>query len=202
MLTPELAAQRLGKLCASDAAVICGGDSTKGLLKLVKRLAGERLHGDLRDRRFKSWQMECGDEEEDHALDWAEFVLDEPLQRQQHINHPTIPLVAATPDGLARGRFTVEAKCPTWEVFCDSVEAWHRGKRGMACIPSEYRHQCRWQPWCCGLTEGRFVAFHPAGGGRGVVVPYEITQEDCDAMAARVVVVEGLIANWIDILRG
>lgn len=201
-MTPELAAERLGKLCASEAAVIMGGLDTKGLATLVRRKAGERVFGDLGEEGFKSWQMERGNEVENPALDWFEFEQDVVLLRQQHINHPTIPMVAATPDGLAPGRFTVEAKSPTFHVYCDTVDDWRNGKRGLQCVPSEYRHQCRWQPWCADLMDGRFVAFHPAGGGQGIVVPYQIIKADCDAMAERVIVVEALIRNWVEILRG
>ncbi len=201
-LTPEQAAKRLGKLCASESPVIMGGDGTKGLAALVRRKAGERVFGDLGEEGYKSWAMDRGSEVEDAALDWFELVNDVALLRQQHIDHPTIPNVAATPDGLAPGLFTVEAKSPTFHVFCDTVDDWRNGKRGLQCVPSEYRWQCRWQPWCAGLTQGRFVAFHPVRGGQGIVVPYEITQSDRDAMAERVVTVEALIRNWVEILKG
>ncbi len=201
-MTPELAVKRLGKLGASDAATVMGGDATKGLAALVRRKAGERVYGDLGEEGFKSWQMERGNEVENPALDWAEFTLDVALLRQQHIDHATIPNVSATPDGLAPGLFTVEAKSPTFHVYCDTVDDWRNGKRGLLCVPSEYRKQCLWQCWVAGLTEGRFVVFHPAGGGQGIVVPYEITQADRDAMAERVVTVEAMIRNWVEILRG
>ena len=110
--------------------------------------------------------------------------------------------MSATLDGLAPGLFTLEAKSPTWHVYCDTLEAWQRGKREFDCIPSEYRWQCKWGPWCADLRAGRFLAFHPAGNGQGVLVPYEITQQDCDAMAARVVTVEALIRNWVEIFKG
>ena len=192
-MTPELAALRRGKMTASVAAVIMGKLNTDGLEKLVKRLAGERVHGDLGEEGYTSWQMARGSETENAALDWFEYEHDVALQRQQHIDHPTIPNVAATPDGIAPGKYTVEAKCPTWHVYCDTVEALHRGRKGLDAVPSEYRWQCRWQVWCADVPEGRFVAFHPARGG--VVIPYTITQKDRDAMASRVVTVEAMIRN-------
>lgn len=200
-MTPELAAARLGKMTASMAAVVMGGLDTGGLKSYVRRLAGERVFGDLGEDSYKSAWMERGNEFENEALDFFEFQNDVALERQAHVDHPTIPNVAATPDGLLRGSYTVEGKCPTFHVWAETREAIHRGKRGLDAVPSEYRHQCRWQPWCCGLSEGRFVAYHPVGGGQGLVIPYTITQDDCDRMAERVVIVEGLIANWITILQ-
>ncbi len=201
-LTPELAAKRLGKMTASFAPVVMGKLNTDGLSKLVRRLAGERMHGDLGEESYSSWQMDRGNAVEEAAMRFAEFELDTPLLRQQHIDHPTIPNVAATPDGYAPVLLTAEVKCPTWHVFCETVEAWKNGRRGIDAVPSEYRWQCRWQVWCAQVPEGRFIAFHPAGGGQGIIVPYTVPQSDFDAMAERVVKVEALIRKWIEILRG
>lgn len=200
-MTPEIALARLGKLGASTAAIVMGGLGTDGLKKLVKQIAGERLFGDLGEEGFQSKWMKRGHAVENEALDWFEFNQDVVIERQAHIDHPTIPYVSATPDGLLRCRYTVEAKSQSWAVWADTREDWQRGKRGLDAVPSEYRWQCRWQPWCCGLREGRYVAYHPAAGGQGIVIPYEITDEDCERLAARVVVVEGLIRNWIEIFK-
>lgn len=199
-MTPELAALRRGKLTASVAAIVMGKMNTDGLATLVRRLAGERLYGDLGEDSYQSWQMKRGTETENDALAWFEFEHSIALEHGPHVDHPTIPNVAATPDGLRRREFNVEAKCPTWHVYCETVAAWSEGYRGLDAIPSAYRWQCRWQTWTCDVPEGRFVVYHPARGG--IVVPYTITQEDRDAMASRVVTVEALIRNWIEILKG
>ncbi len=201
-MTPELAARRLGKLTASKAAVVMGGLDTKGLSDYVRELAGERLFGDLGEESYKSKWMERGSETENAALDWFEFQHDVTLERQAHIDHPSIPYCAATPDGLLRGQYTAEGKCPKWSVYCETIDGWRRGKRGLDAVPSEYRWQCRWQPWCCELNEGRFIVFHPAGSGQGLVVPYEITESEKQQMAERVAIVDGLVQNWVEILRG
>jgi hypothetical protein len=200
-MTPELAAERLGKQTASMAAVVMGKLDTEGLKKYVRRLAGERVFGDLGEEGYKSPWMERGNEMENPALDFFEFTHDVILERQAHINHPTIPFVAATPDGLRVGEYTAEAKSPSFHVWAETREAWHRGKRGLDAVPSEYRHQCRWQPWCCDLRAGYFIAYHPVDGGQGVIVPYEITDAECDAMAERCVVVNNLVDNWIEIFK-
>lgn len=202
MLTPEQAAKRLGKFGASEAAIIMGGLTTDGLSKLVRRKAGERVFGDLGEESYHSPLMDRGSEIESAALDWFEFEHNVTLLRGEHVCHPTIPNVSATLDGLAPTQFTVEGKCPTFHVWAETAENWKLGKRGFDCIPSEYRWQCRWQPWCADLTDGRFVAFHPVRGGQGIVIPYQITQADCDAMAERVVTVEALVRNWVEILKG
>jgi hypothetical protein len=200
-VTPEIAAARLGKLTASMAATIMGGLKTDGLDKYVRRLAGERVYGDLGEESYQSAAMKRGTETENEALDWFEFTEDVVLQRQQHIDHPMVPFAAATPDGLLPGVYTVEGKCPLFHVWTETFEAWRDGKRDLDAVPSGYRHQCRWQPWCCGMREGRFIVFHPAGGGQGVIVPYEITDADIDAMTTRAFLVNEMVNEWVERLK-
>jgi YqaJ-like viral recombinase domain len=199
-LTPEQAEIRRGFLTASCAAKIMGDLNTKGLSEYVRRLAGERLFGDLGEKGYESKWMERGSEEENPALDWFEFTQQIEIERQPFIRHPTLPTVACLPDGLCAG-YTVEAKCPLFHVWAETREHWHRGLRGLQCVPSEYRWQARWQVWCAGTPEGRFVAYHPAGGGQGVVIPYTVDPADFESMAARVVVVEAMVQNWMEVLR-
>jgi hypothetical protein len=181
------------------AAVVMGGLNTDGLSKYVRRLAGERVFGNIEEDGYKSAWMERGNEMDNPALDAFEFAREVTVLRQQHVDHPTIPNVAATPDGLMVGEYVVEAKSPMFHTWAETREAVHRGKRGLAAIPSEYRHQCRWQCWCCGVTDGFFVSYHPVA--TPTIVPFTVTQDEFDAMAERVVVVEGLIRNWIEIFQ-
>jgi hypothetical protein len=123
-LAPDLAQQRMGKLTASMAATVMGGLKTEGLDRYVRRLAGERVFGDLSEPNYQSPAMARGDELENSALDLFEFQHGVTLQRQAHVDHPTIPNVAATPDGLdEQRRYTVEAKSPLFHVWAETREA-------------------------------------------------------------------------------
>jgi hypothetical protein len=179
----DLDPRRLGCMTASMAAVIMGGLNTEGLLKYVQQLAGERLYGDLGEEQHESEWMKRGKRIEAAMLSDYEFNANITLERQPFVPHPTIPYVAATPDGLLRGVRNYEAKNPSWPVWCDSREQWFNGKRGFDCIPARYRWQVRWQSWCCGVTNGVFLCGHPAGGGKFVIVPYEVEQTYFDQMA-------------------
>jgi hypothetical protein len=201
VIAPELAQKRLGMLTASMAAVIMGGTKTEGLAKYVRRLAGERVFGDLGEESFRSVWMARGDETENAALDWYEFEHDVSLERQAHTVHATIPFVAATPDGLLPTMYTVEGKCPLFHVWCETFDLWRGGTRGLDAVPSEYRWQCRWQPWTLGLRAGRFIAFHPVGGGQGVVIPYEITQSEIEQMTERAFLVNEMVREQEERLR-
>lgn len=201
----ELDPRRLGLQTASMGAVIMGDMKTDGLQKYIRQLAGERVFGNLGEEGFKSKWTDRGKEQEAAAIDWFEFDQGVTLERQPFVPHPTIPYVAATPDGLLRGHYTVEGKAPSFAIWCDTREAVTNGQFGgcgFAAIPSQYRWQCRFQSWCAGVPEGRFVAYHPAGGGQGVVVPYTIEAARIEEMQARVQLVEGLIRNWVEILKG
>jgi hypothetical protein len=198
----DLDPRRIGCMTASMAAVIMGADKTEGLKKYVRELAGERVFGPLGEEGFKSKWTDRGHEQENDALSWFEFDSGLTFERQPFVPHPSIPYVAATPDGLLRSSYTVEAKSPSFAIWCETREAVWLGRIGLDAVPSQYRHQCRWQCWCAGVPEGRFVAYHPAGGGQGIVVPYTITDEEIAAMQKRVVTVEGMIRNWVEILRG
>lgn len=200
-LTPEQALQRRGMLTASKAPVIMGDLNTKGLSEYTRRLAGERLFGDLGEESYQNAAMARGSELEEQAISWFEFMSDTVVERQVFVRHPSIPTVSSLLDGLLRDVHTLEAKCPLFHTWAETREAWKRGQRGLGAIPSEYRWQCRWHVWCAGVPEGRYVSYHPTGGGQGDVIPYEVEQSDFDRMAERVVVVEGLIRNWMDILR-
>lgn len=188
---PELQEKRLGKLTASKAATIMGGLDTDGLKRYVRQLAGERVFGDLGDDSYKSAAMARGNEVESAALDWYEFRMDCVLDRGPHIDHPTVPYVAATPDAVDwRKRRAIEAKSPlftTWAEWAEMSERLHL-------MPAEYRWQGRWQLWCLGFEEGHFVSWHPKP--QGLIITFTVTQEEIDRMAERA----ALINNRIDAL--
>jgi hypothetical protein len=176
------------------AAVIMGGDTTDGLKKYVRKLAGERVYGDLGEESFKSAKMEDGNECEPEALDWAEFTFDCTFQRGVCIEHPTIPYVAGTPDALG-DRFVVEAKSPLFHVWYDTRE---RNE-----IPSQYRWQCRWQLWIAkalwGWTEGKFVNYHRKP--RGFVIPFTVTDAEIAQMTERAAAVEAKVRACVKSLQ-
>jgi exodeoxyribonuclease (lambda-induced) len=188
----ELRAKRLGKLGASEAPIIMGGVNTDSLEYLVKRKAFERVFGDPDEDGFTSAAMDRGQQVEESALDWYSFTFDVPLERQFHVEHPTIPNVSATPDGFTGSR-CVEGKSPL-------IQAWmHTAKTGE--IPSQYRWQCAWQAWCAEVAQTDYVSFHPLAERRTRCIPYILTRDDIEAMRARVILVETRIRVWMRILE-
>jgi hypothetical protein len=189
-MTPELRELRLGKLTASKAAVIMGDLKTDGLKRYVRQLAGERLYGDLGDDSYKSAAMDRGNDVEADALDWYEFETDQIIERGPHINHPLIPYVAATPDGIIRGVRVIEAKSPLFTTWAEIKERRE--------VPSEYRWQTRWQLWNAELRECHFVAWHKKP--QGLIIECTVTQSDIDQMAERAALVEARIRQTMEII--
>ena len=186
--TDEWFALRAGKMTASKAAVVMGGLDTSGLDSYVKDLAWERVFGP-RDQGYKSAAMERGNEVEPEARDWYANKCGEPVRQVAFVDHPSVPMVGCSPDGLRNER-GVEIKCPLHKAW---MEVKRTGK-----VPSEYRWQVRWSMWVCGLDAWDFVAYHPVAGG--LLIPCEILPSEKDQMAERAAVVEARVQAWQAIL--
>ena len=184
---------RAGMWSSSTAAVIMGGPGTKGLDALVHDIAWGRVYGPP-DDKFRSKAMERGEIVEPEARDWYAFEKRVTIQQAGLVEHPTIPHVCWSPDGLILdGDHLVggiEAKSPLNRAWMDTK------RTGM--IPSKYRWQCRWGMWVGGLEYLDYVTYHPLAGG--LIVRAELTDAERDQMANRVGELEILVTRWTDIL--
>lgn len=190
-MTPEMRAQRVGKLTASKAAVIMGGDNTKGLADYVKTLAFERLYGDTGEDGFQSAAMTRGSELEARAVEWYEFDQDcIVVPGGECIEHRLLPFVGASPDARREDR-VVEAKCLLHKAWIDARIANE--------IPSEYRWQCRWQQWVLEVNLVDFVVWHPVAGG--FVIQRSVTDAECKQMQERAIYVNVLVDEYVQQLR-
>lgn len=174
-MKPELREARAGMLTASMAAVVMGGLRTDGLAAYVNQLAFERLYGVPDDEGYKSRLMNRGTGLEPNALAWYAFdQACELIPGDQFLVHAALPYVGATPDGRLRDR-TVQAKCPQAHTWAAVVRA--------GVVPSEYRWQCRWEPWVSGLWICDFLVWHPQGGGH--VIQQQLLPTEAEQMAER-----------------
>lgn len=189
--TPEWHALRAGKFTASHGAVIMGGLDTSGLQGYVKDLAWERIYGKA-EGGFKSKAMDRGHEVEPDARDWFAFERDVSVEQVAFVDHGRIANFGWSPDGLFNERRgAIEAKCPLHKAW---MEVARTGK-----VPAEYRWQCR-----LACTVGRldgidFVAYHPDAGG--IIVPFEVTNDEKDQIEARVFLLEKRVMEWVEILE-
>jgi putative phage-type endonuclease len=153
--TPEWFAQRIGKVTASRIADIMaktktGVSASRG--NYLAQLVAERLTGQSADT-FKSGAMQHGTETEPQARMVYEAETGQIVTEVAMINHPTIEMSGASPDGLVGTDGLVEIKCPNTSTHIASLMADK--------APSGYMAQMQWQMACTGRAWCDFVSFDP-----------------------------------------
>lgn len=154
--TPEWHAARLGKLTGSRIAMATAkgvkGAPSKTREKLMAALACERMTGRPMDS-YLNGAMEWGIETEAQARLAYQFHADVDVARVGFLDHPTIAMAGASPDGLVGKDGMVQFKCP--EVHTHFATALG------ASIDGGYIKQMQWEMataqrhWC------DFASFDP-----------------------------------------
>lgn len=155
--TPEWFADRLGKVGASRVAdVIARTKSGWGASRAnyMAELIAERLTGVAADR-YTNTAMQWGTDNEGEARTAYEFMGGVPVVQVGFVQHPTIPMSGASPDGLVGADGLVEIKCPNTTAHIDSLLG------GSMAIADKYRVQMLWQMACTGRQWCDFVSFDP-----------------------------------------
>ena len=153
--TPEWFAQRLGKVTASRVSDIIaktktGVAASRG--NYLAQLVAERLTGQTADS-FKSGAMQHGTETEPQARMAYEAETGLMVTEVAMIQHGTIEMAGASPDGLVGEDGLVEIKCPNTSTHIATLMA---NK-----APSQYIPQMQWQMACTGRAWCDFVSFDP-----------------------------------------
>lgn len=164
--TDEWYAARIGKLTASrilDATGRTKGrqTKTKGFIPgkylaaretYLGHVIAERLTGQPYDA-YVSRRMQRGQETEAEARAAYSFYSGNPITLCGFIDHPSIPMAGASPDGMVREDGLVETKCP------DS--ATHAMTLAGEPIADEYVAQMQWQMATTGRAWCDFVSYDP-----------------------------------------
>lgn len=153
--TPEWFAQRMGKVTASRISDIIaktktGVAASRG--NYLAQLVAERLTGQTADS-FKSGAMQHGTETEPQARMAYEAETGLMVSEVAMIEHPTIAMSGASPDGLVGEDGLVEIKCPNTSTHIATLLADK--------APSGYIPQMQWQMACTGRQWVDFVSFDP-----------------------------------------
>ena len=153
--TPEWFAQRLGKVTASRVADVIAktksGYSTSRANYLAQ-LVAERLTGRVAES-FSNAAMQHGTETEPLARMAYEAETGLMVTEVAMIDHPTIPMTGASPDGFVGDQGLVEIKCPNTATHIDTLLADK--------TQSKYTPQMQWQMACTGKKWCDFVSFDP-----------------------------------------
>ena len=153
--SPEWFAQRIGKVTASRVSDIIAKTKTgvsASRANYLAQLVAERLTGQAADT-FKSGAMQHGTETEPQARMAYEAETGLMVTEVAMIQHGTIEMAGASPDGLVGEDGLVEIKCPNTSTHIATLMADK--------APSQYIPQMQWQMACTGRAWCDFVSFDP-----------------------------------------
>ena len=151
----EWHALRIGKVTASRVAdVIARTKSGWGASRAnyMAELIAERLTGEPAEK-FTNAAMAWGTEKEPDTRAAYEFFRDAQVAEVGFIEHPSILMAGASPDGLVGDAGLVEIKCPNTATHLDTLLT--------QAIPARYVTQMTWQMACAGRAWCDFVSFDP-----------------------------------------
>jgi len=153
--TDEWFAARLGKVTASRVADVLA--TRKGMESTIRakyklQLATERLTGQ-KANNFINQAMQDGIDREPIAKDIYSHVIEKDILDVGFIDHPTIQMAGASPDGLIDDDSILEVKCP--------IETTHTQYLLDKKFPVKYKPQVQFQLAATGRDYCHFVSYNP-----------------------------------------
>lgn len=153
--TPEWFSARLGRVTASRIADIIAktksGPSASRQAYAVQ-LALERITGQREDG-YTSAAMQRGTELEAEARAAYETERGVLVREVGFVDHPSIAMAGASPDGMVGSDGLLEIKCP------DSKQ--HLEYLRLQTVPARYKPQVQWQLACTGRAWCDFASYDP-----------------------------------------
>lgn len=148
-------AARLGKVTASRVADVVaktrngwGASRANYMAELiVERLTGTQVE------RFQNAAMLHGVDTEPQARDAHEFYSGQSVEQVGFIDHPTIPMTGASPDGLIGSDGMLEIKCPQTATHIETLLG--------GVVAERYLLQMQWQMACADRQWCDFVSYDP-----------------------------------------
>jgi len=153
--TEEWFAARLGKVTASKVADVIAKTKTgysASRENYMAQLICERMTGQKAES-FTNSAMEWGTETEPLARAAYEAHANVLVNEVGIIDHPFLPMCAASPDGLISDDGMLEIKCPNTSTHFDTLLK--------AAAPSKYIPQMQWQMACANRLWVDFVSYDP-----------------------------------------
>ncbi len=153
--TAEWFAARLGKATASKIADIVAktkSGPSASRTNYAAQLVAERLTGTPTET-FTNGAMQWGTDTEAEARDaYRVYALCE-VKEVGFVDHPTVAMAGASPDGLVDDDGLLEIKCPNTATHIATL----LGK----CAPAKYANQMQWQMACTGRQWCDFASYDP-----------------------------------------
>ena len=146
---------RLGRVTASRVADLMARTKTgwgASRANYMAELICERLTGQPAER-FTNAAMQWGTDTEPQARAAYEFITGRSVEEIGFVEHPSIEMSGASPDGLVGDDGLVEIKCPNTATHIETLLS--------EAVPAKYRTQMLWQIACTGRAWCDFVSFDP-----------------------------------------
>lgn len=170
--TEEWFKQRLGKVTASKVAdVMAKTKSGWGAARAnyMAQLIAERLTGNVTES-YSNAAMQWGTETEPQARAAYTFFTDNSVEEVGFVDHPSIDMAGASPDGMVGEDGLLEIKCPNTATHLDTLLG--------TGIDGKYIKQMQWQMACTGRKWCDFVSYDPR---LPVALQMKITRVERDA---------------------
>ena len=153
--TAEWFQARLGKVTASRVADVIAKTKTgysASRENYMAQLVVERLTN-TQAESFTNAAMQWGTDQEPFARAAYELKMNVMVDETGLVDHPTIPMAGASPDGLVGEDGLVEIKCPNTATHIDTLLT--------QTVPAKYITQMQFQMACTGRQWCDFVSFDP-----------------------------------------
>lgn len=153
--TEDWFAARLGKVTASRVADVIAKTKTgysASRDNYMAQLVVERLTN-TQAESFTNAAMQWGTDQEPFARAAYEVATGVMVEETGLVDHPTIPMAGASPDGLVGEDGLVEIKCPNTATHIDTLLT--------QTVPAKYITQMQFQMACTGRQWCDFASFDP-----------------------------------------
>lgn len=153
--TEEWVHARMGKVTASRIADLMAKTKTgwgASRDNYMADLIAERLTG-VAVEGFKSAAMQWGSDTEHQARRFYELIEGVTVGEGGYLDHPTIAMAGASPDGFVEDDGLVEIKCPLTKTHIETLRS---GR-----VNGVYAKQMQWQMACTGRAWCDFISFDP-----------------------------------------
>jgi putative phage-type endonuclease len=170
--TPEWHAYRCGKVTASRVADVIAKTKTgwgASRANYAAQLVVERLTGTVAES-YSNAAMQWGTDTEPRARLVYAMMTDAEVGQCGLIQHPTIPLSCASPDGLIGDDGLLEIKCPNSATHIETLLS--------ETVPGRYVTQIQWQLACSDRAWCDFVSFDPRLPGEMQLFVQRVRRDD------------------------
>lgn len=165
-------AYRCGKVTASRVADVIAKTKTgwgASRANYAAQLIAERLTGTVAES-YTNAAMQWGTETEPQARRVYEMMHDVAVQQVGLVQHPTLALSCASPDGLVGEDGLIEIKCPQVATHIETLLS--------ETIPGKYITQMQWQMACTDRAWCDFVSFDPRMPGEMQLFVRRLRRDD------------------------